>query len=116
MRKKLYAFFIHDKPPYMLGGNVINIRDNGNVSIDGYDVYRDENGDYKFVDITRNAIVAIVSKDEGLRLQKKLDRAEKRYNSKVQKAKEKYQRELQKAADDLKSVREMIAKKNIHHL
>lgn len=36
MKHKLYAFWKHDVPPYVLGGEVTEIKSNGRVCVKGF--------------------------------------------------------------------------------
>ena len=81
MPEKLYAFWEYDNPPYVLGGEVIKIRDdNGGIYVKGYN----ENMSTYF---KKDSIVTIVPYDEGVKLHKQLKKAEKKYNLRIQKAK-----------------------------
>lgn len=86
---EMYAFWKYDVPPYLLGGKIADIMENGTVSIEGY-------AGYKFKP------VAIVPLEEGLKLQMKLDAAEIKYNETIKKAK-----------DDLDEVVKEISQKGI---
>ncbi len=94
--EKLYAFWKYDSPPYMLGGEVLKIREDGGVFVKGYDRYMSSC-------FKKEAIMAIVPYETGVKLHKKLKKAEARYRLKVQKAKKR-----------LRSVNDMIASRNMH--
>ena len=70
---ELYAFWKYDRPPYLLGGKVVRICDDGCVVPEQY-------GGYKFTP------VKIVPLEAGLALQKKLDNAQYAYDEATQKA------------------------------
>lgn len=96
MPEKLYAFWKYDSPPYLLGGEVIKIREeDGGVFVKGYDKHMSSY-------FAKEAIVTIVPYKEGIKLHKKLKKAEKRYNQRMQKAKR-----------DLRSVTNVIAQKTL---
>lgn len=91
MPEKLYAFWKYGRPPYLLGGEVLEIREDGGVYVKGYDQYMSSY-------FRKEAIVAIVPYAKGLKLHNKLNKAEKKYN-----------RRMQKANKDLRSVVDIIA-------
>lgn len=62
---KLYAFWKYDLPPFLLGGEVEEIRPNGEARIKGY------TGWFK--------TIKIVSLEKGIKLQKKLNKAKAKY-------------------------------------
>ena len=66
MENKLYAFVKYDTPPYLLGGEVESIDEDGFVIIKGYESFRVKP-------------VKIVSLEKGINLQKELHRAEAKY-------------------------------------
>lgn len=66
MRDKLYAFWKYDNPPYLLGGEVESIDEDGFVTVKGYSSFRFRP-------------VKIVSLEKGIKLQKKLHKAEVKY-------------------------------------
>lgn len=80
MIDKLYAFWKYDTPPYLLGGEVESIDEDGIVTVKGYSS-------------SRFRPVKIVSLEKGIKLQKKLNKAE-----------EKYRRIVKDANDELRSV------------
>lgn len=94
--ERLYAFWKYDRPPYMLGGEVLKIREDGGVFVKGYDQYMSSY-------FKKEAIMAIVPYEEGIKLHEKLNSAKRKYDLRVQKAEK-----------DLRSVRDMIASKNTH--
>lgn len=71
----LYAFWKYDTPPYLLGGEVIEVREDGYVTIEGH-------AGYKFKP------VSIVPIEKGIKLQKKLNKAETKYKKAVNAARE----------------------------
>lgn len=66
MKDKLYAFWKYDTPPYLLGGEVESIDEDGFVTVKGYKS-------------SRFRPVKIVSLEKGIKLQKKLHKAEMKY-------------------------------------
>ena len=94
--ERLYAFWKYDRPPYMLGGEVLKIREDGGVFVKGYDQYMSSY-------FKKEAIMAIVPYEEGVKLHAKLNNAKRKYDLRIQKAEK-----------DLRSVRDMIASKNVH--
>lgn len=71
MQDKLYAFWKYDMPPYLLGGEVEEVKDNM-VRVKGY------TGWFK--------TVKIVSLEKGIKLQKKLNKAKAKYMKITQQA------------------------------
>lgn len=67
---KLYAFWKYDVPPYLLGGEVIEVREDGYVTVVGHT-------GCKFKP------VLIVPLEKGIKLQKKLNEAEAKYRKSV---------------------------------
>lgn len=94
--ERLYAFWKYDRPPYLLGGEVLKVREDGGVFVKGYDRYMSSY-------FKKEAIVAIVPYEEGTKLHGKLNKAEKKYKLKIQKAER-----------SLRSVSDMIASRNTH--
>lgn len=66
MRDKLYAFWKYDNPPYLLGGEVESIDEDGFVTVKGYSSFRFRP-------------VKIVSLEKGIKLHKELHKAEAKY-------------------------------------
>jgi hypothetical protein len=81
-KKKLYAFIKFDHAPYLFGGEILKTGDDGRVYIDGYD-----NGLTSF--FTKDLVELIVPYEEGIKLQEKLDIAEKEYRTAVSHAEQK---------------------------
>lgn len=72
---KQYAFWEYDIPPFLLGGVVEKVDEEGYVTIENrYQGYRFRP-------------VAVVPLKEGLKMQKKLDKAERKYRKRMEKAK-----------------------------
>lgn len=71
---KMYAFWKYDIPPFLLGGEVKEIQEDGWVSVVGY--------------TSRFKPVLIVPIEKGIKLQKKLDKANAKYKKVVANAKE----------------------------
>ena len=71
---KLFAFWRYDTPPYLLGAEVVKVDKNGFVEALGY------NG-FKFKP------VLIVPLEKGIKLNKKLKKAEAKYRRKMEEAK-----------------------------
>lgn len=71
MQDKLYAFWKYDMPPYLLGGEVEEVKDNM-VRVKGY------TGWFK--------TIKIVSLEKGIKLQKKLNKAKAKYMKITQQA------------------------------
>lgn len=71
---KMYAFWKYDIPPFLLGGEVKEIQEDGCVSVVGY--------------TSRFKPVLIVPIEKGIKLQKKLDKANAKYKKVVATAKE----------------------------
>ena len=69
MDKKYYAFWRYDTVPYLLGGEVIEFKPNGQVSVKGY------------TGMLFNP-VKVVPLDKGIVLKRYLDQAEKIYREK----------------------------------
>ena len=72
---ELYAFWKCDIPPYLLGGRVAEVKEDGYVIIEG---------DPRF----KYNPVKIVPLNEGIKLQKKLNKAEAKYRKTMNAAKE----------------------------
>lgn len=72
---KLYAFWKSDVPPYLLGGEVEEVREDGYVTVVGYT-------GYKF------RPVLITPLEKGIKLQKGLNRAKAKYKKAVDAANE----------------------------
>lgn len=94
--ERLYAFWKYDSPPYVLGGEVLQIRKDGGVFVKGYDRYISSY-------FKKGAIMAIMPYEEGVKLHEKLNNAERKYNLRIQKAEK-----------DLRFVRDMIVSKNVY--
>ena len=71
MQDKLYAFWKYDRPPYLLGGEVEEVKDNM-VRVKGY------TGWFR--------TVKIVPLEKGIKLQKKLNKAKAKYMKITQQA------------------------------
>lgn len=71
---KMYAFWKYDIPPFLLGGEVKEIQEDGCVSVVGY--------------TSRFKPVLIVPIEKGIKLQKKLDKANAKYKKVVANATE----------------------------
>ena len=71
---KMYAFWKYDIPPFLLGGEVKEIQEDGCVSVVGY--------------TSRFKPVLIVPIEKGIKLQKKLNKANAKYKKIVATAKE----------------------------
>lgn len=69
---KLYAFWKYDRPPYLLGDEVSQIHEDGSVSVVKYT--------YRFKP------VVILPLEKGIKLQKKLNKANAKYNKVVDEA------------------------------
>lgn len=69
---KMYAFWKYDLPPYLLGGEVEEIRPDGVARIKGY------TGWFR--------TVKIVPLEKGIKLQKKLNKAKAKYMKVTQQA------------------------------
>lgn len=69
MDKKYYAFWKYDTVPYLLGGEVIEFKPNGQVSVKGYTgmLFKP---------------VKVVPSSKGIQLKRDLDRAEAVYREK----------------------------------
>ena len=72
--EKMYAFWKYDIPPFLLGGEVKEIQEDGCVSVVGY--------------TSRFKPVLIVPLEKGIKLQKKLNKANAKYKKTVTIAKE----------------------------
>lgn len=72
---KLYTFWKYDVPPFLHGGIVEKIDEEGYVTI------KNRYQGYRF------RPVAVVPLKEGLKMQKRLDRAERKYRKRMEKAK-----------------------------
>lgn len=75
MKHKLYAFWEHDIPPYVLGGEVTEIKSNGRVCVKGFT-------GYSFLPLQ------ILPLEEGRAKQKEIDLALKNYKNTIKKAEE----------------------------
>lgn len=75
MKYKLYAFWKHDIPPYVLGGEVTEIKSNGRVCVKGFT-------GYSFLPLQ------ILPLEEGRAKQKEIDLALKNYKNTIKKAEE----------------------------
>lgn len=73
MKYKLYAFWKHDIPPYVLGGEVTEIKSNGRVCVKGFT-------GYSFLPLQ------ILPLEEGRAKQKEIDLALKNYKNTIKKA------------------------------
>ena len=73
MKQKLYAFWKHDIPPYVLGGEVTEIKSNGRVCVKGFT-------GYSFLPLQ------ILPLEEGHAKQKEIDLALKNYKKTIKKA------------------------------
>ena len=73
MKQKLYAFWKHDIPPYVLGGEVTEIKSNGRVCVKGFT-------GYSFLPLQ------ILPLEEGRAKQKEIDLALKNYKNTIKKA------------------------------
>ena len=71
---KMYAFWKYDIPPFLLGGEVKEIQEDGCVSVVGY--------------TSKFKPVLIVPIEKGIKLQKKLNKANAKYKKIVATAKE----------------------------
>lgn len=80
-KKRLIAFWRYDSVPYVLYGEVLKVREDGGVFIKGFD----KNMTSYF---TKEAVICIVPYNKGIKLGKKLDKAEKKYRIKVAKARD----------------------------
>lgn len=74
MKHKLYAFWKHDVPPYVLGGEVTEIKSNGRVCVKGFT-------GYSFLPLQ------ILPLEEGRAKQKEIDLAMGKYNEALEIAK-----------------------------
>ena len=74
MNEKMYAFWKYDTPPYLLGGEVEGIKEDGYVTIVGRTGY-----EFK--------PVLIVPLEKGIKLQKKINKANAKYRKTVDTAK-----------------------------
>lgn len=83
MESKQYVFRKYDIPPYILGGEVEKITDDGFVEIKGCDGYLFKP-------------IKIVSLKEGLRLQKKIDKAYAKYREVTHNANKEFKEKLKK--------------------
>lgn len=72
---KLYAFWKYDIPPFLLGGEVTEVREDGYVTIKGHEGYKFKSE-------------LIVPLEKGIKLQKKLDKANAKYKQTIATAKE----------------------------
>lgn len=72
-QNKLYAFWKYDIPPYLLGGEVIEVMEDGYVTIKGYTP-------------SKFKPIKIVPLEKGIKLQKKLDKARAKYKKTIQEA------------------------------
>lgn len=72
MENKLYAFWEYDRPPYLLGDEVSQVHEDGSVSVVKYP--------YRF-----NPVL-IVPLEKGIKLQKKLNKANSKYKKIVDEA------------------------------
>ena len=70
----LYAFWKYDVPPFLLGGEVISVTEDGYVTVKGY------SGKFK-----PELIVPI---EKGIKIHKKLNKANAKYKEKVNEAQE----------------------------
>lgn len=75
MKHKLYAFWKHDVPPYVLGGEVTEIKSNGRVCVKGFT-------GCSFLPLQ------ILPLEEGRAKQKEIDLALKNYKNTIKKAEE----------------------------
>lgn len=75
MKYKLYAFWKHDIPPYVLGGEVTEIKSNGRVCVKGFT-------GCSFLPLQ------ILPLEEGRAKQKEIDLALKNYKNTIKKAEE----------------------------
>jgi hypothetical protein len=82
---KLYAFWSHSShaPHFLLGGEVVNVQDDGCVEVKGYDGYAFQP-------------TKIVSLKAGLEMKKELDNLEARYNQEITEIKNKYNKEFKR--------------------
>ncbi len=69
MENKLYAFWRYDRPPYLLCGEVVEIKEDGSIRVKGY-------GSACF---TKESVVKIVPIEKGIKLEKKLKKAMYKY-------------------------------------
>lgn len=91
---RLYAFWKYDKPPYLLGAEVDERRKNGDIKPKGYG-----NIWIKF-----NEIMVIVPYEEGTKMKRELDIAEKEYKKSIDKAKNKLDKRVNKIIKTRKKV------------
>lgn len=84
MENKLYAFWKYDRPPYLLGDEVSQVHEDGSVSVVNYT--------YRFKP------VVILPLEKGLKLQKKLNKA----NAKYKKAVDEATKELKSVVKEIK--------------
>lgn len=73
MKQKLYAFWKYDVPPYVLGGEVTEIKSNGRVCVKGFT-------GYSFLPLQ------ILPLEEGRAKQKEIDLALKNYKNTIKKS------------------------------
>lgn len=83
--EELYAFWRYDCPPFVLGGKVKEIKDNGDVIINAY---------YPRVFTP----IAILPLEKGLMLQEKINNIDAKYKAIIQNAKQ----ELNNNIDNIK--------------
>lgn len=69
MKNKLYAFWKYDCPPYLLCGEVIEIKEDGSIRVKGYEG----------ACFTKESVVKIVPIEKGIKLEKKLKKAMYKY-------------------------------------
>lgn len=70
MTQRLYAFWKYDRPPHYLGGEVIEMHENGRVSVDGY-------GGKTFQP------AKIVPYEQGVKIQRELEKLENDYTDRI---------------------------------
>lgn len=84
-KRRLYCFWRYDLPPYLLGAEVAEKRDDGAINPKGYGMW-----------LTQDDIMVIVPYKEGVELQKKLDKAAREYKESITKARRKLNKRVDK--------------------
>lgn len=84
-KKKKYAFWRYDVAPFVLCGEVLEIREDGGVYVKGYD----QNMTSYF---RKEAIIAIMGHDDAMKYKKKLEKAKEDYDKAVKESNERFEK------------------------
>lgn len=84
-KEKKYAFWQYDVAPFVLCGEVLEIREDGGVYVKGYD----QNMTSYF---SKDAIIAIMNYDDATKYKKKLEKAKEDYDKAVKESNEKFKK------------------------